>query len=377
MSIMRLARSIVGQQEADAVTRILLDDGYLGMGFEVKAFESELADYLGRSPSEVACMNSGTAAVHLAVAAALEPGDEILVQSLTFAATFQAISAAGVVPVACEIDPDTVSIDLTDAEQRLTPRCKAIMPVHYASFPAKLDEVYAFAKKHSLRVIEDAAHAFGCTSKGRKIGSFGDVACFSFDGIKNITCGEGGMVSSSDQSVMSRVRDSRLLGVENDTEKRYTNERSWDFDIHRQGYRYHMSNIMAAIGRVQLSRFDGEFAPKRRALAKAYRTRLSGQRGLKLFDTDLNEVIPHLQPIRIFDGKRDEVRSKLLEANIQTGIHYKPNHLLSLYGGGKTVLPVTERVYDELLSLPLHPALEESDIEKVCAIISKVIMGAQ
>ena len=375
MSTMRLSRSIVGQQEAVAVSNIILQNGYLGMGSEVKVFEEELAKYLGRSTDEVACMNSGTAAVHLAVGAVLEPGDEVLVQSLTFVATFQAISAAGVVPVACEIDPDTIAIDLTDAERRLSKKCKAIMPVHYASYPAKLDEVYEFAKKHGLRVIEDAAHAFGCTNKGRKIGGFGDVACFSFDGIKNITCGEGGMVSSSDQTVMSRIRDARLLGVENDTEKRYTGQRSWDFDIHRQGYRYHMSNIMAAIGRVQLSRFDNEFAPKRRALANAYRLRLSGLCGLKLLDTNLDEVVPHLQVVRILDGKREDVRMQLQLADIQTGIHYKPNHLLSLYGGGKPALPVTEQVYSELLSLPLHPGLEENDIDLICTIIINTIKG--
>lgn len=143
------------------------------------------------------------------------------------------------------------------------------MPVHYASNPVDLDGVYAFAEKHGLRVIEDAAHAFGCLYKGRKIGSFGDVACFSFDGIKNITCGEGGCIVTSDQAVAEAARDGRLLSVEKDTEKRFSGQRSWEFDVERQGWRYHMSNVMAAIGRVQLTRLDGEFAPKRRELARA------------------------------------------------------------------------------------------------------------
>lgn len=375
MDIIRLSRSIVGQRELDAVARVLLEDGYLGMGGETKSFEYELATFLGRTPGEVACMNSGTAAVHLAVQSVLNPSDEILVQSLTFVATFQAISAAGARPIACEIDPETFTIDLKDAAKRLTPRCKAIMPVHYASYPSNIDEVYAFAKKHGLRVIEDAAHAFGCTNRGRKIGGFGDIACFSFDGIKNITCGEGGMVSSSDQTVMSKVRDSRLLGVENDTEKRYSNRRSWEFDVKNQGYRYHMSNINAAIGRVQLSRLDTEFAPKRRELAQIYRERLSEVPGVRLLKTDLSEVIPHLQPVLILDGKRDAVRVGLEAAGIQSGIHYKPNHLLTMYSANNPRLAITEHVYSEMLSLPLHPGLSTMDVNRVCDTISIILRG--
>jgi dTDP-4-amino-4,6-dideoxygalactose transaminase len=210
MTMMRLARSIVGQAEAEALTRVILEDGYLGMGVEVAALERELATYLGVAPEQVACVNSGTAAVHLALQAVLAPGDEVLVQSLTFVATFQAISAAGAIPVPCEVRPDTLTLDLEDARRRLTSRTRAIMPVHYASNPADLEAIQIFAQEHGLRMIEDAAHAFGCTLGGRKIGSFGDLVCFSFDGIKNITCGEGGAVVGHDSAAMTRIRDARL-----------------------------------------------------------------------------------------------------------------------------------------------------------------------
>jgi dTDP-4-amino-4,6-dideoxygalactose transaminase len=367
--VMRLARSIVGEREVEAVSRVLLEDGYLGMGKEVKAFEEEIAAYLGVPASHVACVNSGTAAVHLAVAAAVEPGDEVLVQSLTYVATYQAITAAGAVPVACEVQADTVTLDLADAARRLTPRCKAVMPVHYASFPEGLDEVYQFAATHGLRVIEDAAHAFGCTCRGRRIGSFGDVACFSFDGIKNITSGEGGAVVSTDEALLARVRDARLLGVENDTEKRFCGQRSWEFDVHRPGYRYHMSNVFAAIGRTQLARLDSEFAPRRIALARQYRRRLGPVPGIALLRTDLGPVVPHLMPVRVLDGRRDELSAALNREGMQCGIHYKPNHLLSLFGGGAVRLPVTERLYQELLSLPLHPGLSDADVDAVCEAI--------
>lgn len=345
------------------------------MGSEVEKFEAELAAFLGVPTNRVAVVNSGTAAVHLAVAASLEPGDEVLVQSLTFVATFQGIRAAGAIPVACEIHPETVTIDLEDAALRLTSRTRAVMPVHYASNPANLGEVYDFAKKHGLRVIEDAAHAFGCTWRDGILGSASDIACFSFDGIKNITSAEGGMVVSADQQVMQRVRDARLLGVERDTEKRYSGARSWDFDVSRQGYRFHLSNVFAAIGRVQLERFQSEFADARVSLARRYRERLSTVQGITLLETDLGAVVPHLMPIRVLSGNRDRLRTALSAAGIETGIHYKPNHLLSFFAQSGLPLPITERVHLELLSLPLHPGLTLADVDLVCDVVAGASLG--
>jgi len=248
-----------------------------------------------------------------------------------------------------------------------------VMPVHYASNPANLDEVYDFASARGLRVVEDAAHAFGCAHRGRRIGSFGDVACFSFDGIKNITSGEGGLVVTADREIMARVRDARLLGVERDSEKRFRGERSWEFDVSRQGFRYHMSNVSAAIGRVQLRRFATEFAPRRVALARRYRELLDGTPSVTLLDTDLTSVVPHIQPVRIGANRRDRVRARLLSEGIETGIHYKPNHLLAYYGGGAISLPCAERLYTELLSLPLHPGLSDADVAAVCSAATAAV----
>ncbi|HZE21343.1 MAG TPA: aminotransferase class I/II-fold pyridoxal phosphate-dependent enzyme, partial [Desulfobaccales bacterium] len=166
--MIHISRAVVGQAELEAMARVMRQDGYLGMGREVRAFEEELRAYLGGQERQVICLNSGTAALHLAVQAVTRPGDEVLVQSLTFVASFQAISAAGAVPVACEVDPETVTLDLKDAAQRVTPYTRAVMPVHYASNPGNLEAVYEFARHYSIRVIEDAAHAFGCTCQGKK-----------------------------------------------------------------------------------------------------------------------------------------------------------------------------------------------------------------
>ncbi|MBQ9406893.1 MAG: DegT/DnrJ/EryC1/StrS family aminotransferase [Desulfovibrio sp.] len=375
---MRLSRSIVGEAEARAVSRVLLEDGYLGMGNEVRRLEEDLAHYLGVRPDQVVSVNTGTAALHLAVEAvaaqcAVTGQAEVLVPSLTFVASFQAITAAGCQPIACDVLPETGTLDLADAERRLSPRTIAIMPVDYASNPWHMDEILDFARRKGLRVVEDAAHAFGCKSKGRKIGSFGDVVCFSFDGIKNITCGEGGCLVSFDSEVTRIASDARLLSVANDAQKRFTGTRSWDPDVQRQGWRYHMSNIMAAIGRVQLGRLDKEFIPARRRLTAIYEQRLGAEDGLALLATDPEDfIVRHIMPVRVLHGRKNAVKEALAAKGIPTGVHYKPNHLLTFFRQSGS-LPATEQLYAELLTLPLHPGLIAQDVEEVCAAVRQAL----
>jgi dTDP-4-amino-4,6-dideoxygalactose transaminase len=363
--MIRLSKSTIGNREKEAVLGVL-DREYLGIGAEVQQFEDALTRFFGRP---TVCVNTGTAALHLALqACGIETGSEVLVPSLTYVASFQAISATGARPVACDIDPISLTLDLHDAEQRLSPRTKAIMPVHYSGGVGDLDGLYAFANRNGLRVIEDAAHAFGTVYRGRRVGSFGDVSCFSFDGIKNITSGEGGCVVTSDENVLRQVRDARLLGVEKDTERRYAGNRSWEFQVRMQGWRYHMSNVMAAIGLAQLERFT-ELSEKRRKLARLYDTRLRQTAGITVMPHKYDDVVPHLYVIRIAGLRdRDRLRAVLLDQGIQTGVHYQPNHWLEYFAakGAFLPLPAVEAVYPELLSLPLHPDLSDKDVEFVC-----------
>ncbi len=370
-ALIRLSKSCLGQAEKRAVMGVL-DREYLGMGAEVEQFEGALMYFVGRP---AVCVVNGTAALHLALQACdIGPGDEVLVPSLTYVASFQAISATGARPISCDVLENTLTMDWRDAETRLTPRTKAVMPVHYTGGVGDLDGIYAFAKKHALRVVEDAAHAFGTTYHGAKVGAFGDIACFSFDGIKNITSGEGGCIVTEDESILQRVRDARLLGVEKDTEKRYRGQRSWEFDVKVQGWRYHMSNIMAAIGLEQLKRFP-QMAATRRRLARLYDKMLKRHPRIRLLMRDYDTVVPHIYVVRILgvlDSKA--LRDRLLEHGIQTGINYYPNHLLSLYRDPQALpLPVTESVFPQLLSLPLHPDLREKDIETVCMQLKAMI----
>ncbi len=332
------------------------------MGEATREFEVAIANYLKISDNHVATVNTGTSALHIALSAIdIQPGDEVLVPSLTYVASFQAISALGATPVACEVLPNTLFLDPIDVRNKITSKSKAIMPVHYASSCKGIEDIYLIAKEFSLRVIEDAAQAFGSEYKGKKVGSFGDIICFSFDGIKNITCGEGGAVVSSDLYFIEKVRDMRLLGVIKDTEKRYLGQRSWDFDVVEQGFRYHLSNINAAIGSSQLSRIGG-FKDKRQKIAKKYVADLFSLENIQTLDFSFDEVMPHIFVIKSLD--RNELREYLLGKNIEVGIHYKPNHKLTKYKCGFE-LPVTDLIYEQILTLPCHYDLTNEEQEYV------------
>ncbi|MDX9744255.1 MAG: DegT/DnrJ/EryC1/StrS family aminotransferase [Arcobacteraceae bacterium] len=360
----RLSKSSISQAEKDAVLNVL-DKEYLGMGEEVKQFEDKIKSYL-QTNMDVVCVSTGTSALHLALSAlGLKNGDEVLVPSLTYIASYQAISATGAMPISCEVNPHTLFLDVDDVRAKITKNTKVIMPVHYASSSIGMDEVYDLAQEFGLRVVEDAAQAFGSKRDGKFVGIEGDIICFSFDGIKNITSGEGGAILSSDKEFIQKVQDGRLLGVEKDTQMRYSSQRSWDFDVKEQGFRYHMSNIMAAIGIVQIDRL-GDFKVKRQTIAKAYCKALNDVEHIELLNFNFDEVLPHIFVIKA--QKRDELREFLLLNNIECGIHYKPNHLLSKYKTDNN-LEMTERIYHEILTLPCHFDLTE-DEQKI--VIKKV-----
>ena len=369
--LIRLSKSCIGDAEKKAVMGVL-DREYLGMGAEVKQFEDALSDFFGRP---TVCVINGTAALHLSLQACdVGVGDEVLVPSLTYVASFQAISATGAIPVACDINIETCLLDLVDAEKRITKNTKAIMPVHYTGGVGDLDALYEFANKYNLRVVEDAAHAFGTTYKDKRIGSFGDIACFSFDGIKNITSGEGGCIVTEEEDILKKVKDSRLLGVENDTDSRYRGERTWDFNVTYQGWRYHMSNVMAAIGLEQLKRFL-EFAKIRQDLAKKYDFLFRDVEGIQPLQRDYDTVVPHIHVVRIPGMKnRNELREKMLGKGIQVGYHYQPNHWLTRHPNEfDAPLPVTDRIFPELLTLPLHPDVSDTDVEYVASELINLV----
>jgi dTDP-4-amino-4,6-dideoxygalactose transaminase len=360
MNKIRLSKSSISQAEKDAVLKVL-DKEYLGMGEEVRLFEEKIKSYL-QANMDIVCVSTGTSALHLALSAlGLKDGDEVLVPSLTYVASYQAISATGAKPISCDINPNTLFLDVEDARSKITSNTKVIMPVHYASNSTGMDKVYTLAKEFNLRVVEDAAQAFGSRRDGKLVGIKGDIICFSFDGIKNITSGEGGAILSSDKEFIQKVQDGRLLGVEKDTDKRYSGQRSWDFDVNYQGFRYHMSNIMAAIGIVQIDRLE-DFKAKRQNIAKKYAEAFIDIDEIQTLNFDFDEVLPHIFVIKA--QRRDELREHLINNNIECGVHYKPNHLLTKYKTDNNLL-ITEKIYEEILTLPCHFNLTDTELNRV------------
>jgi dTDP-4-amino-4,6-dideoxygalactose transaminase len=362
-SVVRVSGSDVGDAEIQAIKSVF-DRNYLGMGSDVQEFEATLGEYFGR---DVVCVSTGTAALHLAVqCAGLGPGDEVLVPSLTYVASFQAISATGATPVSVDVLADSMTIDPIDLDKKVTSRSKAVMPVYYGGGISNLQQIRSIAYKSDLIVIEDAAHAFGSRVDGELVGASGEISCFSFDPIKNLTSGEGGCVVSSDSRFLDGVRDARLLGVQGDSRARNTERRLYEYDVKDQGWRYHMSNINAAIGKSQFLAFP-ERAAKRQELASTYDSIFQEHSTIQTLPNDYTQIVPHIYVVRFSSSEvRDHVRSRLLEdLNVETAIHWYPNHFLSRFRDESGTLGVTEDVYSRMLTLPLHTRLSADQISTI------------
>ena len=357
-----VSRPSIGQEELREVEKVF-STGWLGLGSAVFEFENKLREYLGAK--HVLAVNTGTTALHIALDAfGIEQGDEVIVPSLTFCASIQAITALKAIPVFCEISPDNLNMDITDVRKRITQKTKAIMPVHYCGQACDMDALIEIGKTYGIAIVEDAAHAFGSTYRGQKIGSFGDATCFSFDPIKNLTCGEGGAIAVSDDSVAEAIRTKRILGIDKDTWHRYKNERSWFYEVTTQGYRYHMSNINAAIGLAQFKKLD-LFIERKREIIEKYNDTFADIDGVKILSWDLNETAPFTYIIRVLDGVREDLMEFLKEKGVGTGIHYIPNHLHPFFRPFWTPLPITEQVGEEILTLPLYYDMTDEQVTMV------------
>jgi dTDP-4-amino-4,6-dideoxygalactose transaminase len=363
-----VSRPSIGVEELEEIKKVF-DTGWLGLGSTVFEFENKIKEYIGAK--NVIAVNTGTTALHIALdSLGVGEGDEVIVPSLTFCAAVQAIIALRAIPVFCEIDPATLNLDPSDVRRRVTRRTKAIMPVHYCGNACDMDSLLAIGNEYRVHIVEDAAHAFGSSYKGRKIGSFGDVACFSFDPIKSLTCGEGGAVVLSDDKVAEEIRRKRILGIDKDTWHRYRNERSWFYEVTTQGYRYHMSNINAAIGLAQFKKFD-LFVTKKRHIVERYNKQLKGLPGIELLDINLNETAPFTYIIRVMGGRRDKAMEYLKEKGVGTGVHYIANHIQPYFLKYASPLPITERVWKEILTLPLYYDMGDADIEQVIRSVTE------
>ena len=358
-------KPLIETEEIDA-GRSALELGWLGMGSYVGEFEQQLKGYLGAHDRYVAAVSTGHAAIHLGLLAmGIGPGDEVITPSFNNAADFQAIIATGAEPVFCDIEEDSLCIDLDKAEQLVSPRTKAVIVMDYDCVLCDHDRVAEFARAHGLRVLHDAAHSFGSKYKGRPVGSFSDVATFSFDPVKTITCIDGGALVLRSEEELTLVQEMRLIGMTQPANVMYANARAWTYDMRTLGFRYHMANRHAAIGLAQLAKIE-RISASRNSAVRYYNEQLSDVAGVKVPQTDFHDITPFLYYVRVPGDKRDALRAYLLERGIDTGIHWQPGHWFTLFKDCRRGdLSVTDRVGNEVLSLPLHSMMTTDTLDEV------------
>jgi dTDP-4-amino-4,6-dideoxygalactose transaminase len=349
------AKPIIGDEEREAVDRVLRS-GMIAGGPEVAAFETEFSELVNGRHS--IAVNSGTSALHMAfVAAGIKAGDEVIVPSFTFAATANSVVLAGGTPVFADIEENFFNMDPKSAEAAITPRTRALMPVHLYGHPAALREYKDIAARHNLLLFEDAAQAHAASLDGIPVGAWGVAGSFSFYPTKNMTSGEGGMVTTPCDHIARKTRLLRNQGME----KRYENEIA--------GYNTRMTDIHAAIGRVQLKKLAG-WTKQRQDNAKFLDDNLKGVIVPPVADGAVH--VYHQYTIRVVDQDRDAFAEELGKRGVGSGVYYPiPNHRLPSYG--QTLdLPVTEQVAKQCLSIPVHPSLSQGDLEKIVEVINAV-----
>lgn len=370
------SRPSIGEAEINKVVACL-KSGWITTGALAKEFEDKFCALT--LAGESIALNSATAGMHLTLSALnIGKGDEIITPSLTFASTVNMIALRGATPVFVDVDYGTLNINSELIEEAITSRTKAIIPVHFAGAPADMDKINQLARKYNLPVIEDAAHGVGTYYKGIHAGGFGNLAIFSFHPIKNITTGEGGMVTVSDELLAGKIRLSRFHGIERDAWKRYGKGGNPAYDIGEPGYKYNLPDMLAALGLAQLTRL-ADFNRRRSHLASLYDEGLSGVSGIDLPQVPIYEHTHawHLYIIKVSALDRDDFMQKLAEYNIGYGLHFPPAHALKYvrekYPAKPGSLKETERAAGKIISLPLFPDMRDDDVQYVCEAIKEIV----
>ncbi len=369
----------IEQAEIDEVVDCL-KSGWLGTGPKVQRFEQMFRQY--KSAEHAVAVNSCTAALHLSMlAVGIGPGDEVIVPTMTFAATAHAVIHAGGTCVFADCDRRTMNINPADIQQRITPRTRAIVPVHFAGRPCDMQSIMTIARRHQLKVIEDCAHAVEATCRGKPVGTFGDLGCFSFYVTKNVTTGEGGMVITNDEACAARIKVLALHGLSKDAWSRFEDEGYHHYQVVDAGYKYNMMDLQAALGIHQLARAETNWQ-KRRQIWQTYNEALK----------DLPVLLPpepepdtkhahHLYTILLDLDRvmitRDQFLNEMTRRNIGVGVHYIALHthpyFRERYGTHDGCLPNAEWVSKRTVSLPLSPKLTREEIENVTLSVTEIL----
>lgn len=363
----------IDDQDIEAVIKVLKSD-YLTTGPAVEKFEKSIASYV--NTKYAVAFSNGTAALHGACfVAGIAPGDEVITTPMTFAASANCVLYQGGKVVFADIEENTYNICSREIEKKITKNTKAIIPVHFTGQPANLDEIHRIAQKYNLIVIEDAAHAIGATYKGRKIGGLSDMTMFSFHPVKHITTGEGGIITTNNESYYKKLIQFRSHGITRDPSILNENHGPWYYEMQFLGFNYRMTDLQAALGNSQMKKIDS-FVNRRKEIITEYN---------RAFQTNPDIVIPfqaedvdsswHLYIIQV-KKNRKEVYEALHAKNIGVNVHYIPVHTLPYYkelGYLKNSMPIAENLYENILSLPLFPAMNEQDVIDVIQAVKDVL----
>ena len=360
-------KPLIEKEEFEAANAVLTN-GWLGMGSYVGEFESKISDllHLKDTGRHAVAVSTGHAALHLAMLLFdIGKDDEIITPSVNNIADFQAILAVGAKPVFCDVLEDTLCIDLDKAEALITNKTKAIIVMDYDCFLCDHDKAKKIGKAHNIKIIHDAAHSFGAVYKGLHCGNLADATMFSFDPVKSITCLDGGALIVKTEEEVEKLHQMRLVGMGQPAAVMYGNQRAWTYNVEQLGFRYHMSNMHAAIGLAQLSKFD-EIVESRRHACSFYDSQLKDVVELKVPLADYSFVVPFLYCIRVPKGKRKDFIDWMKLEGVDLGIHWQPGHWFELFKNCKSGdLSVTEKIAYEIVSLPLHSKMNLSDLEKI------------
>jgi perosamine synthetase len=371
-------RADLGEAEIQSVSDVIRS-GWLTMGAKTFEFERQFARYVGAS--HAIAVSSCTAALHLSLEAiGLTRCDEVLVPTNTFTASAEVVTYFGARPVFVDIDPSTLNMDPHDAQRKITPRTRAMIPVHLAGTPCEMSDLLDLAETNKLRVIEDAAHALPSTYKGKRIGAISELTAFSFYATKTITTGEGGMITTESEDLARRLQVMRLHGIARDAWKRYSSEGSWFYEVLDTGYKYNLTDLQSALGIVQLAKCD-QMASARNRIAGRYTAAFQCLDCLETPQVPADRTTSwHLYVLRLHLDRlridRGQFIRELADHGVSTSVHFIPLHLQPVYqrhyGYRAGDLPVAEREYQRSLSLPIFSGMRDQEIEHVIWAVSEV-----
>ncbi|RJP23823.1 MAG: DegT/DnrJ/EryC1/StrS aminotransferase family protein [Candidatus Omnitrophota bacterium] len=362
-------RPSITQAEIDAVTEVMRS-GWLGLGPVTEKFEKALAKEF--EVEHAIGVNSGTAALHLSLHLLdLKPDDEVIVPTITFVSTAHVVHYCGARVVFADVEDDTLCMNMDDVRRKITDRTRAVIPVHYGGHPCDMNGLREVIGDRKITIIEDASHACGAEYNGKKIGGLSPLTCFSFHAVKNLTCGEGGAVLTHNSTWARKLREMRWLGISKDTFTRSSRERvyAWQYWVNELGFKYHLHDISAAIGIVQLKRLK-ENNLKRRQVMERYNNGFSDHTWIETPPEQENVTSSwHIYHIKV--PERDRLVAHLKRKGIAPGVHYYPIHMHPYYAPQNAQCPIAEEIWKRIISLPLFPDLREDEINRVIeAVIS-------